>query len=405
VSSASKPFPTVGLDISALDTSFKAHAGRGTGRYVSELQQYFLRNPDLDLEFKNFSQKQLLSTGFLAKVVDRLPLAKQTVRQQLLLPFRAVTGNMSGYDLLHFPAHLDAPSWLPVRFAVTVLDLIPLLFQELYRPQHANWRFKLARQLEIRSILSASLILAISEQTRRDVNRLLKVPLERIHVTPLGVSENFLNYAHSQHLELELRHRYGIAPEAKVLLYVGGIDQRKNIGFMLKAFDQAMASFKARQQPLPLLVMAGNIVKDQQFPQVEAMISQMRFGAEVKLIGFVPDSDLATLYAMAEAFFFPSLYEGFGLPPLEAMAVGTPVICSNVSSLPEVVGEAALSFTPTDLDMAVGCILELFDNHDLAQRLANQGRKRAASFSWDRTGETTVKAYQSFFKERGRSDV
>jgi len=403
VSQDSKMLPRIGLDISALDSSFKAHAGRGTGRYVLELKRYFENNPAADFVVQQFSQHELLCGGVLPRAVDLLPFARQTVRQQLLFPLRA--GRFSNCELLHFPAHLDAPSWLPGHFAVTVLDLIPLIFEDLYRPERANWRFTLARKLENRAILSASLILAISEQTKRDVNRILGVPLERIHVTPLGVGQDFLGYVRDPEQELDLRSRYQLPHDRDLILYVGGIDQRKNIRFLLDCFEQALSVLESRGRKLPLLVLAGNIKGDKQFPALEARIKTMRFGSEVALLGFVSDNDLVPLYATASTFFFPSLYEGFGLPPLEAMAVGTPVVCSNVSSLPEVVGEAALTFAPTDLEQAVRSILEIFESGELAKKLSSEGRIRARGFSWDQTGQLTAAAYEQFLRGREQAHV
>lgn len=167
---------TVGLDTSALDPSFKAHAGRGIGRYVTELKKYFDRNDESTLKVGFFDHRSLRAPSWLERSIASLPAGRETVRQQIVYPLSLKLSRSAAFNVMHFPAHMDAPSWSMRRYIITVLDLIPLVCADLYKADRPGWRYRLARWLEIRAIKNASLVLAISENTARDVVRLLDIP-------------------------------------------------------------------------------------------------------------------------------------------------------------------------------------------------------------------------------------
>jgi glycosyltransferase involved in cell wall biosynthesis len=221
-------------------------------------------------------------------------------------------------------------------------------------------------------------------------------------VTPLGVSDKFFAPRLLED-EAVLRRRYRIPPKRPILLYVGGIDRRKNCSTLLEAFRLVLHMRRASGGMLPVLVMAGKIQHDQQFPNLQTWIRTKGLVDDVVLPGYLPDEDLLQVYCLTSVCCFLSLYEGFGLPPLEAMAAGVPVVCSNTSSLPEVVGNAAALVAPHDAVQAAKTILRVLDDATYAGFLSEHGRKRARLFPWSRTGATTLAAYERFAERHGRS--
>jgi glycosyltransferase involved in cell wall biosynthesis len=393
---------TVGLDTSALDVSFKEHAGRGIGRYVRELKGYFDRESDAAMSAQaGRGANELVDIAYFDhadivsdKAVNWLPAGRMTIKQQLLYPVRlGRESRKREIDCLHFPAHMDAPSWSPLPYAVTVLDLIPLICADLYKADSPSWRFALARWFELRGIRNAALVLAISQCTADDVHRLLGVPYERIVVTPLGVDEGFFNAALPDDVP-GFDRRFGLDEKRPLLLYVGGIDQRKNAPGMIHALAEVAGRCDRNGTPRPQLLMAGGIQRDKQFPTLLKAIEQHCVADCVLLPGYVADEDLLRLYARADVFLFLSLYEGFGLPALEAMAAGLPLVCSNRSAMPEVVGDAGLLVDPTNPRQAAEAILGLLENKELANDFSRRGVERAKLFPWSQTGLTTLFAYE-----------
>lgn len=382
------PF-SVGLDISALDPSFREHAARGIGRYVAELKGYFDRATPSSLDVRYFDYRSLRS-GAVDTLIGRLPFGRVTLRQQLLYPTQL---QKLPFDLIHFPAHMDVPSWTPRRAIVTVLDLIPLVCRDLYLANRPSWRYHLARWLEIRAIKSASLLIAISECTKRDVHRLLGIPEERIVVTPLGVDPKFTVEPSPAELS-ELRERLALPRDRPIVLYVGGIDPRKNYATLLRAFALLRLEARENGRVLPLLVLGGRITQDREYPRLTALMKELDLEGDTRLLGYVADTDLPKLYRLAAVFLFPSLYEGFGLPPLEAMAAGLPVVSSGTSAMPEVLGDAAQVVDPTDASAMARAVSDVLSHPELAADLRHRGQRRAALFSWSRTGELTLQAYE-----------
>ncbi len=294
--------------------------------------------------------------------------------QQWELPRRAQAAQA---DILHVTG-FDAPRFKPCPVVLTVHDLIGALF-----PRQFPWaaRCYWASWLP-RSVRWADAIIADSENTRRDVMRLTGIPSERITVIPLGVDPRF-HAAQPAEALARVRQRYGL-PEA-FILYIGTLEPRKGLDTLLAAFVQA-ASTLAHD-----LVVVGK-----KGWYTEHLFNQVRvFGLEkrVHFTGYVADEDLPALYAAASLFAFPSRYEGFGLPPLEAMACGTPVVSSNAASLPEVVGQAGLSVPPDDAAALANAIWQVLCSPELSARLRQSGRQQAQGFTWDETARQTLAVY------------
>lgn len=393
--------PLVGLDISALDEGFKAHAARGIGRYVKELHRYLVAHRSDVAAVATFDHQTVRLPRVMERAVEMIPVGRQTIRQQLVYPFRLGTGAMSRFSALHFPAHMDAPAWLGKPYLLTVLDIIPIVLADLYAAEVPGWRFRFARYLELRAIRNASLILAISRHTATDLERVLGIPPERIRVTPLGVEESFFA-AVPESAKEEAWGRLGIARGSDILLYVGGIDPRKNIPALLAVLDELSQARKLAAKPLPHLVIAGRIEGDRGYPALCEAIRRRALSEQVHLLGYVPDSVLRALYHVASVFVFPSLYEGFGLPPLEAMAAGLPVVSSQASSLPEVLGDVGIGVAPGDTRQWVAELLALLDDKERRRSLSHAGVERARRFTWSKTGEATLAAYEQFCAERWR---
>ena len=223
-------------------------------------------------------------------------------------------------------------------------------------------------------------ILVNSHTTKRDLVKHLKVPGKRISVTLLGKDEHFpeTNDAYRNQM---VREKYGL-PES-YLLFTGTLEPRKNITNLLKAYA------KGRARESLKLVITGK--KGWLYEEIFETVQKLNLDERVVFTGFVGDDDLPFIYSMAKVFIYPSLYEGFGLPVLEAMACGVPVITSNVPSLVEVVGEAAVLVNPLDVEALARSIDEVVFNQATHHRLCRASVARAQNFTWERTAQETLK--------------
>ncbi|GIW07557.1 MAG: glycosyl transferase family 1 [Dehalococcoidia bacterium] len=290
--------------------------------------------------------------------------------QQLELPRRA-----AGADLLHVPG-FDAPARSPCPVVLTVHDLIGAIFPENL-PPISRWYW--GRWLPF-SLRFATAIIADSEATRRDILRLTKVRTP-ITVVPLGVDPAFSPPPAGRVAAVRARYRL----DEPFLLFVGTIEPRKGIDTLV----EALALLEGRAQ----LVLAGKV--GWYGERVAERIARHGLAERIRRLDYVADDDLPALYVAAEAFVYPSRYEGFGLPVLEAMACGAAVVTTTAASLPEVAGDAALLVPPDDAVALAGAIARLLADGALRAALAARGRERAASFTWDRTARETLAVYQA----------
>ncbi|MCX6026985.1 MAG: glycosyltransferase family 1 protein [Chloroflexi bacterium] len=224
-----------------------------------------------------------------------------------------------------------------------------------------------------------------SESTRDDLQRITHVPESRVHMVPYGVSPSF-RPVHAPHLRRAVAERYGLPSE--FLLYVGNLEPRKNLPRLLEAYARLPG-----RQVVPPLVLAGT--RGWKDAPLRETMERLNLGRRVVFPGYIPQEDLPAVYSMAAAFVYPSLYEGFGLPVLEAMACGTPVITSNVSSMPEVAGDAALLVSPNDVEGLTRALDRVLGEPDLRAELSRRGLARARQFTWRRAAESTLAVYRS----------
>ena len=291
-------------------------------------------------------------------------------------------------DLVHDPngiAPFLGPSWGAGR-VVTLHDTFAYVAPEAH-DGFDTWRY---RSLLPPAARRAAGVITVSQCSRRDLVRFLKLDPVRVHVTAEGVEACFRPLPDDQQRASVLQ-RYGIM--RPYLLYVGGLNGRKNIPRLLEAYAHLRA-----QHPAVTLVIAGR--RQWQAGAIDEAFRRLALEGRVHFTGYVADADLPALYSAAELFVFPSLYEGFGLPPLEAMACGTPVVTTNVSSLSEVVGDAALTVDPYDSSALAAALERALTDSALRAELRRKGLQRAAQFSWERTARETLAVYRQVLAAR-----
>jgi glycosyltransferase involved in cell wall biosynthesis len=284
-------------------------------------------------------------------------------------------------DVLH--VQFTAPPFAPCPVVTTIHDLS---FEHL--PETFKRRSRAQLRLTVRrTARKAALILTLSAFSRRDIIETYAVDPDRVIVTSAAAPAHFKPVASETELKAS-RDRYGI--RANYLLSLGSIQPRKNLTRLIEAFQWLRTA--RPDDELPQLVLAGK--RGWLDDQVFRAARQNALNESVKFIGYVPDADLPALYSGAQCFVYPSYFEGFGLPVLEAMQCGAPVIAGNQTSLPEVAGAAALLVDPFDTRALSAAIARVIDHPDYRAELRVKGLKRAAEFSWIETARLTLKAYE-----------
>jgi len=282
-------------------------------------------------------------------------------------------------DLCHYPNSI-APLHSPCRYVVTIHDMTLSLL-----PQYHPWRKRLiVRPLIPLIARRATRIITDSEHARADIVRLLRVPPERVVVVPLAAAAIFRPAPADE--QARVRARYQL--DQPYLLYVGTLEPRKNLVRLIRAWHTL---WRRGIIPHQLVLVGGRGWQD---AEIYATIAQLNCGNALRLAGYVPTADLPALYSAADAFAFPSLSEGFGLPVIEAMACGTPVLISTAPALRELAGAAALAIDPRDERALTDTLELLLTDAALRADLRTRGLLRAAAFSWDRAARSTLEVYQ-----------
>ena len=366
----------IGLNAHLLSLA-ETYRGAGINWYIYNLLTHLPR-VDHDNRYTAFLGDGRFTDSELALKLARLPTSRPVVRifwEQVVQPFAL---RKEGVDLLHALAFVT-PLLSPCPAVVTIYDLSFLLYPESFK---RSKRFYLGLFTRL-SARRARRIIAISKSTKRDVVRLLGVPPEKVAVIYCGIDEAFHPLAEDR--VAAFRSKRGL-PE-RFILFVGTIEPRKNVTRLIEAFaDLRFAICDLR------LVIGG--AKGWFYDDVFARVEELGLEGQVMFPGYIPASELPLWYNAAELFVYPSLYEGFGLPPLEAMACGTPVITANTSSLPEVVGEAGLTVDPLDAEGLAETMRRVLDDGALRQEMRERGLQRTKGFSWIKTAQETVQVYQ-----------
>jgi glycosyltransferase involved in cell wall biosynthesis len=384
---ANSPVPeaiemTSALSHIALDARTATDHFPGIGRYVINLAQalapllsegerlILLRDPT-----QTFPWDLTALAGEQIQVVD-IPLSPFSIRQQWAIPrllhrLRA--------DLYHSPYYL-MPYWPDLPVVVTVYDLIPLLFPGVVSP----WARLLFRWMTALALRVASHVIVISQATRRDLLAFYRLSPQKVTAIHLAADPGFHPLSCTR-VE-RVRRKYALPEE--YVLYLGINKPHKNLVRLIDAFSCITRHHTLRFA----LVIAG--AWDSRYLEPKERVKALGLENAIRFLGPVPEEDLPALYAGAVLFVFPSLYEGFGLPVLEAMACGVPVACSDISSLLEVCGDAVLYFDPGDVESIAEVLCSAMTNPDLRATLQERGLTRTAQFSWEQTARETLDLYR-----------
>jgi glycosyltransferase involved in cell wall biosynthesis len=353
----------IGIDCQVLGSGFR----HGFSTYTESLLQTLrVRYPD---------------DGFVSWVCRKGPgwrLPNQLWWDQVRVPWAAFTGHV---DLLHCPAY-SAPLVRRQPAVMTVMDVLYTRYPEWLPTRRARWYW--GRWIPF-TARHADAVIAPSLATKQDLVELAGIPPDRITVIPLAVAPHFLR--RPSHDDIQgYRVRHGLL--GPYLLYVGIIDRRKDLTTVLRAYARTHARVKELR-----LVIAGHVIPGR--TNLVGDIERMGLTDGVRLAGYIPDDELPLLYAGASLFVYPSRWEGFGLPPLEAMSLGVPVITYRSSSLPEVVGDAAVLIDPPYTEDALAnAILRLLEDIPFREDMIARGRRRAACFSWEQIADQTMLVYR-----------
>lgn len=380
-----------------IDARFYGPKAKGLGRYTQELIEQLALLDDKNEYFiflgsDDFLAAQIEAKNFTKVLADFQPYS---LREQLIFPLKIWRTKL---DLMHF-THFNVPFFYRGKFVATIHDLIlkkfptkrPGIFKGL-RYFFKNIFYDICLRSAVRR---ACQILTVSHFTKNDLIDYFGLEPAKISVIYEGVSRLTLPPA-SKEAGQRILEKYGIRPP--FLLYVGNAYPHKNLPFLLEAFELLL---KKSGPKIPQLVLAGK--KDDFFQKIEknfhrlcrvAPANKKTFCTQVIFTGFLPDHELAFLYRQAFLYVFPSLYEGFGLPGLEAMFFDLPVLSSNAASLPEIFGEAAYYFDPSDKNDFVAKAKHIFQDQFLRQKLISLGRQRVKKFNWQETARQTLTIYK-----------
>ncbi len=314
-----------------------------------------------------------LPKGLPVRVITS-PASNQHTFLQFKLPKLLIK---YGIDILHGP-NFYLPLFGKTPSVVTVHDLSAQLF-----PEQHTFRHRLSQKFLGPSLKKAKKIIAVSNATSSDIFRFFPRYRSKVVVVYNGVHPIFKPATPEEEDEIFIRYNL---PD-NFLLYVGTLEPRKNVHRLVGAFARA-----SDRLPETKLVIAGP--EGWLYDEVFVRIRELNIVDEVIFIGYVPFEDLPALYSAARVFCYPSLYEGFGLPPLEAAACGTPVVSSDRSSIPEIMRDAALLVNPMDIEALAYAIVKAFSDENLRQELINKGYERAANFKWEECARKTLAIYK-----------
>ena len=295
-----------------------------------------------------------------------------------------LAGRRARIDVLHSP-YWTNPLWSPWPTVVTVHDVIQLVLPEYQMLARQRVYFGLVT----RALRHATAIITVSECSRRDLIRTVGVPGERVFVVENAIPENLGPVADRARLDA-VRARYGLGE--RFVLYLGANDLRKNLNRLIRAYAALPRPLRDAHQ----LVVAGRQWPHDHplYPDPKLVVRELGLEDRVVFTGGIPEEEKATLLSAATVFAFPSLYEGFGIPVLEAMACGTPVLTANSSSLPEVTGDAAVLVDPTSVEAIGEGLATLLESPERRRDLAARGVERASRYRWSKVAERTVQVYQ-----------
>lgn len=291
-------------------------------------------------------------------------------------------------DVFHIMGIINPPL-RTAKLVATIYDLIPIKFPDFFDEKtrrHFNCYFN-------NVIPKADVVIAISNSTKEDILEYFDIPGNKVEVVAPGFDSELYKQIQEKNMIDKIKAKYGI--DRKYILFVGTLEPRKNLERLIKTYSILPDYLKKDY----LLVICGT--KGWFFEGIFRAVKELKLEEKVIFTGYVPDEDIPLLMNGAEVFVYPPLYEGFGLPPLEAMACGTPVISSKVSSLPEVVGDAGILINPNDVEELSNAIQRVLSSNELRAQLSEKGLKQASRFSWERTTSKIVEIYNKMGSHYG----
>ena len=358
----------------------------GVGTYIRNVVRTLGK---LDRENKYLligSPAKVKEIGSLPANFHTVPLMKPERSVQGYRQFRAILKRFE-CDLVHIPNLFSIPRALPCPYVMTVHDMLEHMSRA--REQNGFWRsmhFQLTKQV----LRGAARIFAVSKFTKAEIEKLSDIPSQRIEVVYNAIDERFL-HGHATAAERQLIvERYQVT--YPFLLYAGRISPHKNVVRMIEAFSALKTELEKDEvfPDLKLIIIGDDLSGN---PDLRRTVIRSGVQNDVRFLGFVPIEVLRTFYDQAKIFVFPSLYEGFGLPPLEAMAHGTPVVTSNVSSLPEVVGNAAVLVNPENVFEIMRALHRVLLDQPMRERMKERSYQQAAKFSWEKSVRRILDVY------------
>lgn len=388
-----------------IDARFYGPVGKGLGRYTQEVVDNIIKisaaENSADFNYVIFLSSENYDE-FICDWVNvkkvKLDISWYSLKEQVLMPFYIWQEHL---DLMHFP-HFNVPILTPVKFIVTIHDLILTHFSTIRATTLSPLKYKLKnlfyRLVIVNAVFRARKIITVSNFTKNDLIKKFKIKAEKIIVTYEGAA-NLAKGRDSLFVaklnDQETLDQYHIPPT--FLLYVGNAYPHKNLDFLLNVFNKLH-----KERPELFLVLVGK--NDYFYSKIKNEACRLNLwqinnsNNPVIFPGYVPDAQLEILYREARLYIFPSLYEGFGLPPLEAMARSCPVLSSDRSSLPEILGEAALYFDPESSPDALNKINLLLNDENIRQDLIAKGIKQAKKYNWWECANETLAVYKQVLK-------
>lgn len=354
----------------------------GVGTVIQNLLSVFDKSNEDILVYAliNPSNAEMVNCNSKVQVIKTsrdIPI--YSVREQFYLPYYY---KKLKPDLVHYP-NFNSSFCPGIPFVATICDLIYYLYPKAC-PNKLGHLY--AKTMLRHSAKKSRAIITISHHSKNDIVKHLKVPQEKVNLTYTGVNQEY----HPVETLKALLEKYNI--QGDYILYMGNHEPRKNIVGLLKAYSIS----KCRNDYS--LVIGGK--KDPRRKEIYETINELSLGKSVLFTGHIQQQDMPAIYTAAKLFVFPSFYEGFGLPPLEAMACGTPVVCSNAASMPESVGDAAITVEPSNIESLAEAIDKVLGNHTLQKELIFKGFAQAKKFSWENTAKATLEVYKKALVEK-----
>jgi glycosyltransferase involved in cell wall biosynthesis len=357
----------------------------GIGTYIRNLLRHLARLDDRTEYVVLCREEDCAFAAELGENFRAVPERSRgySIREQIAVPLDL---RREAADLFHAP-HYVLPPLAPCRSVVTIHDCIHLRFPQ-YLPNRLGYAYA-RTSLWVAAHRSAR-VLTVSEASKRDILRYFRIPDSKVAVIYNAIDERFNEEPPADEV-MRVRERYQL--NDPFILYAGNIKPHKNLERLIEAFHVIR---RGEFEHVKLLIIGDEISK---YATLRRTVHRYKLHKHVRFFGFVSDATLAILYRLARVFVFPSLYEGFGLPPLEAMASGTPVITSNVSSLPEVVGDAAMLIDPYEPDAIAGAMRRVLADDRLRDDMRERGLARVREFSWDRSIRRVREIYDEVLAE------